>query len=203
MFLGVNTQSFTEIGEFHRERARARRIYIYRPKKSHIFTSLGIFPMDKRENRQQKIKVKIGPTLSGDKSWYTNRIVHYFGIVHVAHHISAFRRFQPQPLNSPRPGDMMWCAKHNRLYRWDRGSIMCRSCRIIRGVKWSPLSYSCQVKKAREAGMVDASSLGDSATGLPPKVRAYMRLGRLAEVRWQAPQSSENFAHIQRFTSRS
>lgn len=35
-----------------------------------------------------------------------------------------------------------------------------------------------KVKKAREAGTVDASSRGDTATGLPPKVRTFMRLDR-------------------------
>lgn len=35
-----------------------------------------------------------------------------------------------------------------------------------------------QVKKAREAGTVDALTLQDSDTGLPFKVRAFMRLDR-------------------------
>lgn len=39
-----------------------------------------------------------------------------------------------------------------------------------------------QVKKAREAGTVDALTLKDKDTGLPFKVRAFMRLDRTAKV---------------------
>lgn len=38
--------------------------------------------------------------------------------------------------------------------------------------------HCMQVKKAREAGTVDAATLSDSDPGLPFKVRAFMRLDR-------------------------
>ena len=43
-----------------------------------------------------------------------------------------------------------------------------------------------KVKKARDAGTLDASSLRDTATGLLPKIRAYMRLLGIHEVKARA-----------------
>lgn len=38
------------------------------------------------------------------------------------------------------------------------------------------------MKRAREAGTVDASTVRDTDTGLPFKVRAFMRLDRKSKV---------------------